>query len=155
MKQELFFSSKDISNITGCSLRQLQYWRDKEIIVPLIRATGTGKTIYYSFVQLVEVSVMVYLLGVGLNLDVVQKILNDLRQKEPSFTNKDFKKRFMVIAHDGKVELLPYQRENAIAQRHFVIALLEQGKAIVPLWIDEIHQTLKGGDTIKQIKEKN
>ncbi|PHV61486.1 MerR family transcriptional regulator [Cyanobacterium aponinum] len=135
MKQELFFSSKDISLITGCSLRQLQYWRDKEIIVPLIMATGTGKTIYYSFVELVEVSVMVYMLSVGLNLEMVQKILNDLREKEPSFINKDFKKRFMVIANDGTVELLPYQRERAIA-------LLEEGKAIVPLWIDQIHQQL-------------
>jgi DNA-binding transcriptional MerR regulator len=135
MKQELFFSSKDISRITGCSLRQLQYWRDKEIIVPLIMGTGTGKTIYYSFVELVEVSVMVYMLSVGLNLEMVQKILNDLREKEPSFTNKDFKKRFMVIAHDGKVELLPYQREIAIE-------LLEEEKTIVPLWLDKVHSKL-------------
>lgn len=135
MKQELFFSSKDISLITGCSLRQLQYWRDKEIIVPLIMGTGTGKTIYYSFVELVEVSVMVYMLSVGLNLEMVQKILNDLREKEPSFTNKDFKKRFMVIANDGTVELLPYQRDKAIE-------LLEEEKTIVPLWIDQIHVRL-------------
>ena len=78
MAKERFFSSKDISRITGCSLRQLQYWRDKEVVVPFIGATGTGKTIYYSFVELVEVSVIVYLLSVGLNLDLVQKILNDL-----------------------------------------------------------------------------
>ncbi|WP_017295246.1 MerR family transcriptional regulator [Geminocystis herdmanii] len=135
MKQELFFSSKDISKITGCSLRQLQYWRDKEIIVPLIMGTGTGKTIYYSFVELVEVSVMVYMLSVGLNLEMVQKILNDLREKEPSFTDADFKKRFMVIANDGTVELLPYQREKAIE-------LLEEEKTIVPLWIDQIHHNL-------------
>jgi len=143
MKQELFFSSKDISKITGCSLRQLQYWRDKEIIVPFIMATGTGKTIYYSFVELVEVSVMVYLLGIGLNLDLVQKILNDLREKEPSFTDTDFKKRFMVIANNGTVQLLPYQREDACCEAdHCVIALLEQGKAIVPLWLDQIHREL-------------
>ncbi|WP_373479144.1 MerR family transcriptional regulator [Geminocystis sp.] len=135
MKQELFFSSKDISLITGCSLRQLQYWRDKEIIVPLIMGTGTGKTIYYSFVELVEVSVMVYMLSVGLNLEMVQKILNDLREKEPSFTDADFKKRFMVIANDGTVELLPYQREKAIE-------LLEEEKTIVPLWLDKVHSKL-------------
>jgi len=136
MAKERFFSSKDISKITGCSLRQLQYWRDKEIIVPLIMATGTGKTIYYSFVELVEVSVMVYLLGVGLNLEIVQTILNDLREKEPSFTNTDFQKRFMLVANHGSVNLLPYQREEAMV-------LLEEGKAIIPLWLDRIHEQLK------------
>ncbi len=94
--------------------------------MPLIRATGTGKTIYYSFVELGEVSVMVDMLGVGLNLEIVQTILNVLREKEPSFTNNDFQKRFMVITNNGTVELLPYQRE----------------KAIVPLWLDKIHSKL-------------
>ncbi|WP_069789836.1 MerR family transcriptional regulator [Cyanobacterium sp. IPPAS B-1200] len=135
MEQEIFFSSKDISRITGCSLRQLQYWRDKEVVVPFIGASGTGKTIYYSFVGLVEVSVMVYLLSVGLNLEMVQTILGDLRTKEPDFTNIGFKKRFMVVASDGTVNLLPYEREGAIS-------LLEEGKAIVPLWIDQIHKNL-------------
>ncbi|MBF2056844.1 MAG: MerR family transcriptional regulator [Cyanobacterium sp. T60_A2020_053] len=136
MKQEVFFSSKDISRITGCSLRQLQYWRDKEVVVPFINASGTGKTIYYSFVELVEVSVMVYLLSVGLNLEMAQKILNDLRQKEPDFTKKGFQKRFMVVASDGNVNLLSYERESAIA-------LFEEGRAIVPLWIDQIHQNIQ------------
>ncbi len=135
MKQEAFFSSKDISRITGCSLRQLQYWRDKEVVVPFIGASGTGKTIYYSSVELVEVSVMVYLLSVGLNLEMVQKVLGDLRTKEPDFTNIGFKKRFMVVASDGTVNLLPYEREGAIA-------LLEEGRGIIPLWIDQIQSNL-------------
>jgi len=136
MKQEVFFGSKDISKITGCSLRQLQYWRDKEVVVPFIGASGTGKTIYYSSVELVEVSVMVYLLSVGLNLEMVQKILNDLRAKEPDFTDSGCKKRFMVVAGDGTVDLLPYEQEGAIA-------LLERGRGIIPLWIQTIHQNIQ------------
>lgn len=136
MKQEAFFSSKDISRITGCSLRQLQYWRDKEVVVPFIGASGTGKTIYYSSVELVEVSVMVYLLSVGLNLEMVQKILADLRTQEPDFTDTACKKRFMVVAGDGTVNLLPYEREEAIA-------LLEKGRGIIPLWIQTIHQNIQ------------
>ncbi len=41
----------------------------------------------------------------------------------------------MVIANNGTVQLLPYQREDAIA-------LLDQGRSIVPLWLDKIHQRL-------------
>ncbi len=42
----------------------------------------------------------------------------------------------MVIANNGTVQLLPYQREDAIA-------LLDQGRSIVPLWIDQIHKILE------------
>jgi DNA-binding transcriptional MerR regulator len=133
--KEKFFSSKEVSLITGCSLRQLQYWREKEVIVPFIQGTGTGKTIYYSPAELVEISIMVYLLSVGLSFEIGQVILSDLREKEPNFRNPDYKGRFMIIPRDGKMSLLSYEREKAIA-------LLEQGKAIVPLWIDQIHREL-------------
>ncbi|WP_066349431.1 MerR family transcriptional regulator [Geminocystis sp. NIES-3708] len=133
--KERFFSSKEASLITGCSLRQLQYWRDKEIIVPFIHGSGTGKTIYYSPAELVEVSIMVYLLSMGLSFEIGQIILHDLREKEPDFRNPDYKRRFMIIPRDGKMHLLPYEREKAIA-------LLEEGKVIMPLWLDKIHRKL-------------
>lgn len=133
--KEKFFSSKQTSLITGCSLRQLQYWRDKEVIVPFIQGTGTGKTIYYSPAELVEISIMVYLLSVGLSFEIGQIILSDLREKEPDFRNPDYKGRFMIIPRDGKMSLLSYEREKAIE-------LLDQGTSIVPLWLDKIHRKL-------------
>jgi DNA-binding transcriptional MerR regulator len=134
--KERFFSSKQTSLITGCSLRQLQYWRDKEVIVPFIQGTGTGKTIYYSPVELVKISIMVYLISVSLSFEIGQIILSDLREKEPDFRNPDYKGRFMVIPRDSKMSLLSYEREKAIE-------LLDQGTSIVPLWLDRIHSKLK------------
>ncbi|BAQ63842.1 MerR family transcriptional regulator [Geminocystis sp. NIES-3709] len=134
--KERFFSSKQTSLITGCSLRQLQYWRDKEVIVPFIQGTGTGKTIYYSPAELVEISIMVYLLSVGLSFEIGQIILSDLKEKERNFRNPDYKGRFMIIPRDGKMSLLSYEREKAIE-------LLDQGTSIVPLWLDRIHEQLK------------
>lgn len=133
--KERFFSSKQTSLITGCSLRQLQYWRDKEVIVPFIHGSGTGKTIYYSPAELLEISIMVYLLSVGLSFEIGQIILSDLREKEPDFCNPDYKGRFMIIPRDGKMSLLSYEREKAIE-------LLDQGRSIVPLWLDRIHREL-------------
>ena len=51
---EKFFTSKNAALITGCTLRQLQYWREKGVIVPVVSATGTGRSVYYSRSELVE-----------------------------------------------------------------------------------------------------
>ncbi|MBR8838672.1 MAG: MerR family transcriptional regulator, partial [Stigonema ocellatum SAG 48.90 = DSM 106950] len=37
---------------------RLQYWREKGVIVPVISETGTGRSIYYSKANLVELAVM-------------------------------------------------------------------------------------------------
>jgi phage terminase Nu1 subunit (DNA packaging protein) len=37
--QETFFTSKEAAQITGCTLRQIQYWREKGIVVPVIGDT--------------------------------------------------------------------------------------------------------------------
>ncbi|WP_445300316.1 MULTISPECIES: MerR family transcriptional regulator [unclassified Microcoleus] len=31
-----------------CTLRQLQYWRESGVVVPVITETGTGRSVYYS-----------------------------------------------------------------------------------------------------------
>ena len=68
--QENFFTSKQAAKIAGCTLRQLQYWREKGVIVLTISATGTGRSIYYSKQNLVELAAMAYLLSVGLSFDI-------------------------------------------------------------------------------------
>ena len=59
---EKFFTSKQAAKIIGCSLRQLQYWREKEVVVPTIEGSGTGRSIYYSRSDLVQLAIMEYLL---------------------------------------------------------------------------------------------
>jgi hypothetical protein len=46
--EERFFTSKQAAQIAGCTLRQLQYWRESGVVVPAIAETGTGRSIYYS-----------------------------------------------------------------------------------------------------------
>ncbi|MEA5531021.1 MerR family transcriptional regulator [Dolichospermum sp. UHCC 0684] len=47
--QETFFTSKEAAQITGCTLRQIQYWREKGIVVPVISDTedAVGKSDSY------------------------------------------------------------------------------------------------------------
>lgn len=135
---ETFFSSKEAAKITGCSLRQLQYWREQGVVVPPISATGTGRSIYYSRSELAELAVMEYWLSVGLSFDVAAKALQTLKQKAPDFSNPMLQKRYMLVWDREKKDLRleAFEREDAIAS-------LDLGQPVIPLWLDVIHQQLR------------
>ncbi|MEH2041859.1 MerR family transcriptional regulator [Nostoc sp.] len=46
--EEKFYTSTEAAEITNCSRRQLQYWRDKGVVVPTVNTTGKGRNVYYS-----------------------------------------------------------------------------------------------------------
>ncbi|MFW6264285.1 MAG: MerR family transcriptional regulator [Cyanobacteriota bacterium] len=134
---ETFFSSKEAAKITGCTLRQLQYWREKGVIVPVISATGTGKSIYYSQSNLVELAVMQHWLSLGLSFEVARDNLERLRKKEPQFVDPKTDKRFMLLWSEKEkdLQLEEFERENAIAS-------LDSGQPVIPVWLDQIHSEL-------------
>jgi DNA-binding transcriptional MerR regulator len=138
--QEAFFTSKQAAEITGCTLRQLQYWREKEVVVPTISDTGTGRSVYYSRSEVMELAVMEYCLGVGLNFEVAAATVKRLKD-EGLFKSSDEKvpqpQRFMLCwdRKKGKLELVRFDLEKAIAS-------LNQGRPVIPVWLDEIYQRL-------------
>lgn len=135
--QETFFTSKEASKITGCTLRQLQYWREKGVVVPVISDTGTGRSIYYSKTNLVELAAMVYWLSVGLSFDIACETLKTLREEEPELFSLGIGRRFMLLseAQERSLELMEYDRTKAIAS-------LDEGKPVIPVWLDVIYQGL-------------
>lgn len=135
---EKFFSSKEAAEITGCTLRQLQYWREKGVIVPPISATGTGRSVYYSFSDLVELALMEYLLSLGLNFETAQQILKQLKDFEPEWTKPKNAKRVMLVwdSSEKLLRLEKFDRDNAIVS-------LERGNPVIPLWLDLIYQHLE------------
>ena len=135
--QETFFTSKQAADITGCALRQLQYWREKGIVVPAIAGSGTGRSVYHSRSDLVGLAAMEYCLSVGLTFEVAAMTLQRLREKEPEFTNSVSLGRFM-LCWDSKVrslQLVEFDVESAIAS-------LKSGQPVIPVWLDRIHQGL-------------
>jgi DNA-binding transcriptional MerR regulator len=135
--QETFFTSKQAAKITGCTLRQLQYWREKGVVVPVISGTGTGRSLYYSRSDLVELAVMEYWLSVGLSFDVASQSLKMLKDKEPEFFNPKTARRLMLAwnAKTRSLELVEFDLEEAIAS-------LKSGQPVIPLWLDAIHEEL-------------
>ena len=136
--QETFFSSKEASQITGCTLRQIQYWREKGIVVPVISETGTGRSIYYSKSNLVELAAMVYWLSVGISFDIACETLKRLKAQEPELFISGKGKRFMLLlsAQNESLSLVEFDRKSAIAS-------LDEGKPVIPVWLDVIYQQLQ------------
>jgi DNA-binding transcriptional MerR regulator len=135
--QQTFFTSKQAADITGCTLRQLQYWREKEIVVPAITGTGTGRSVYYSRSDLVALAAMEYCLSVGLTFEVAAMTLQRLREKEPEFTNSVSVGRFMLCwdSKERSLQLVEFDWKSAIAS-------LKSGQPVIPVWLDQIHQGL-------------
>lgn len=133
--QEIFFTSKEASKITGCTLRQLQYWREKGVVVPVISDTGTGRSIYYSKTNLVELAAMVYWLSVGLSFDIACETLKKLKEQEPELFVSGKGKRFMLLseAQDESLSLVEFDRKSAIAS-------LDAGEPVIPIWLEKIYQ---------------
>lgn len=147
--QDTFFTSKQAAEITSCTLRQLQYWREKEVIVPAISETGTGRSIYYSKYNLLELAIMRYLLSVGLNFDIASTTLKRLKCFEPDLLGEGKSKRYMLF---GK-NLVPTQPPVNTKQSTFELSLteydLEQaityldiGQPVIPLWLDVIFNSI-------------
>jgi len=137
--QDMFFTSKQAAQIAGCTLRQLQYWREKEVIVPTITSTGTGRSVYYSRSEVMELALMVYCLGVGLNFEIAAATVNNLKDKELilPLVSEEVPRRFMLAWDEklDKLELSEFDLEKAIA-------ILEKGKPVIPVYLDDIYQKL-------------
>lgn len=135
--QETFFTSKQAAEITGCTLRQLQYWREKGVVVPVIGETGTGRSIYYSKPNLMELAAMLYFLSMGLSFDIASTTLKTLIDLEPELFESGIGSRWMLLVegHKRSLSLVAYDREQAIAS-------LDEGKPVIPVWLDVIYQRL-------------
>ena len=134
---EMFFTSKQAAEITGCTLRQLQYWREKEVVLPVVDATGTGRSVYYSQTDLVELVAIKYWLSIGLSFDLAHETLKTLKDQEPNFSNPSQARRFMLWRDSAEraLELVDFDLERAIAS-------LREGQPTIPVWLDAFHQRL-------------
>jgi DNA-binding transcriptional MerR regulator len=75
------FTSRDVVRLTGITLRQLQWWDERGIVVPV----REGHRRLYSMDDLVEVSVICDLRRRGFSLQGVRKVVR--------FLQREFKKR--------------------------------------------------------------
>ena len=81
---------------------------------------------------------MVYCLEVGLNFEIAAATVNNLKDKELILpASEEIPRRFM-LAWDKKLaelELSEFDLKKAIA-------ILEKGKPVIPVYLDDIYQEL-------------
>ena len=135
---EKFFTSKEAAKAVGCSLRQLQYWREKGVVVPTIQGSGTGRSIYYSQSDVVQLAIMEYLLSVGLSFSEASRGLKELIKIDTDYANRETKKRWMLCWDEKKRSLVLEEFDRVCA-----IALMDKGQAVIPIWLDIIHDLLQ------------
>ncbi|MEG4442232.1 MerR family transcriptional regulator [Microcoleus sp. AT9_B5] len=136
--QETFFTSKQAADMTGCTLRQLQYWREKGVVVPAITGTGTGRSVYYSRSDLAALAAMEYWLSVGFTFEVAREVLKTLQEKYPGLLSDLEPNRLIFVKEPqaGDSKLVEFDVEN-------VVAAWAEGKFVVPVWLDVIHARLR------------
>lgn len=128
--QEPFFTSKQAAQISGCTLRQLQYWREKEIIVPSVEATGTGRSNYYHPVEVMELCILEYCLKLGLNLEIATEALKLLKEKSPNLI--ETVQQSWLLSWDGHEKILEITDFDEIK----AIEWLKAQRVVIPLWLD-------------------
>ena len=134
---ENFFTSKQAAKTVGCSLRQLQYWREKEVVVPTIKGSGTGRSIYYTQSDVVRLAIMEYLLSVGLSFSEATRGLKELIETDFYHADPNSKKRWM-LCWDQKMRSLVLKEFDREKAKIF----LDKGQAVIPIWLDIIHNRL-------------
>lgn len=133
----MFFTSKEAAEITGCTLRQLQYWREKRVVVPTVDATGKGRSVFYTKEDLAALAVMKYLLSAGLDYTEACAGLEALKEREPEFYKPSVTKRYLLSRYAPELPL--NLKEFTVEDIH---ESLKKGKPVIPLWLDVIHQEL-------------
>ena len=142
--EDSFFTSKKAAEITGSTLRQLQYWREKEVVVPTICASGSLRSVYYSLQVLLKLAVIQYCLKAGLNFELAATTIKQLENDNwllPTTYRIDVKPEanmrymFSLSEKTGKLELGKYDLKKAQSS-------VKTGKPVIPVCLDDIYQQL-------------
>lgn len=134
----MFLTSKEAAQLTGCTLRQLQYWREQGVVVPTVDATGRGRSVFYTQDDLVALMVMAHLLSAGLDYTEACAGLEALKEREPEFfTVSTTSRYFLSRVGDGGDRLIIKEFDVEAIQ-----GALQNGQAVIPLWLDQLHQKL-------------
>jgi type I restriction enzyme, R subunit len=133
----MFLTSKEAAEISGCTLRQLQYWREQGVVVPTVDATGRGRSVFYTQDDLVALMVMAHLLSAGLDYVEACAGLGVLKEREPEFFNVSTTSRYFLTRIDNGDRLIIKEFEVEAVQKALI-----NGQTVIPLWLDQLHQRL-------------
>jgi DNA-binding transcriptional MerR regulator len=141
------FGSRAVSEITGVSPRQIQYWDEQGIIQPSVREpSGRGTVRLYSYLDLIQFRVVKALKDQGVSLQKIRASLDFLRRHAPEVTKPLARLRLVT---DGETIFVLSRKDREILD-----AL--KGQFVFSLAIADLVQDLRGKvlDYARPIKRK-
>lgn len=102
------YSTKQVAQRTGATIRQLQWWDEKEIIKPEIR----GRRRYYSPDQVAEAQLLVKLFDKGVSLQKSRGVVDTLRKYRPSYDFLGVKTIYVLVNQDGCGRFDPFAQNT-------------------------------------------
>lgn len=119
------FSTNQIATIAGVSVRQLQWWDEKEIVSP----RHEGHRRFYSVGAAIQASLIAMLKTRGFTLPIIRPLLRSLTNHWDEF----MKARFMVT--DGRWLRL-------VSAAELTQCVLEAGRPVVVIDLTELRATI-------------
>jgi DNA-binding transcriptional MerR regulator len=130
------YATRDVSRITGLTLRQLDYWDRTHFIKPTVcDAAGRGSMRLYSFSDLVQLRVARGLIGRGVTLQKVRKALHYLRKHMPDVSQPLSELQFLT---DGETIFV------LTRDREVIVDTLRSGQVVFAIALGDMVEGLKG-----------
>lgn len=130
------FNTKTVSNITGLTNRQVDYWDRTHFIKPSLKeASGYGTARLYSFNDLVQLKVAKTLIDKGVSLQKIRKAITWLKKNFPEVEKPLAQMKFLT---DGETIFVLAKEKNVI------LDVLSKGQLVMAIAIGEIIEELKG-----------
>jgi DNA-binding transcriptional MerR regulator len=107
---ERVFLSADVMQLAGITLRQLQWWDERKIVIP--RKQGHRRI--YGFRQVLEILIAGELRHKGLSLQKVRRILRQFRRQFSRIEESRAKHPSWFLLTDGQTVHLERQPERVI-----------------------------------------
>jgi DNA-binding transcriptional MerR regulator len=139
------YDSKTASRIVGVSLRQLQYWDEREFIRPSVKpAEGRGTKRLYSFNDLVCLKVVKDLARHGFSLQMIRRCLRPLRENSSQTTRPAESLKYLTDGEELFVITNDRQKILEAMKRQFVLSL-GIGSLVRDLDLETKRAALAGG----------
>lgn len=141
---EWVFSSKDVAQIAGISLRQLQWWDERKVVPP--RQQDHRRV--YSYLHVLEIFTVAAFRRKSISLQRIRRIVRSLRRELGKRANEGLadQPRLYVLT-DGKSVYLEEQPAPILSRLSnartgmYLVCLSDQIRAITPKKVPRRHLT--------------
>lgn len=136
------FGSLEVSEITGVSLRQLQWWDERGVVSPVQR----GHKRMYRFNEVIEIGLITELRKKGISLQKIRKVLR--------FLHKELGRGlFEAVQNGNEMHLLTDGRNIYLEDSHqnIVDILNSSRQPLISVCITDQVRRLTAGEAIKKV----